>query len=242
MDLDTSGVASDSSTPVQSSQDSLKNTQKPPAYGGAIELSNPEEEVVEYDPETGLYILRKRIGNTYVGIPRMMNLSEYLAWRENRDKQAYWKSRNQGASGGGGVASERGGLIPKIYVGPKIFNRIFGGNTIDIRPQGSAELRFAVNSNYINNPNMNIQQRRMTNFDFDMNIQMNVIGSIWEKVRFNTAQNTQAVFNFENMMKLEHTGEEDEIFKKIELGNVNLPLRSGLIQGSQSLFGIKTEM
>ena len=214
----------------------------PPAYSGAIRLSSPVEETVTFDPETGLYLLRRRIGSMELGAPTVMSLTEYLQWKENKDKQTYWKSRNQGSSGGGEVRADKGGLIPKIYIGPKIFNRIFGGNTIDIRPQGSAELRFAINSNYINNPNMNIQQRRLTNFDFDMNIQMNVIGSIGEKVRFNTAQNTQAVFNFENMMKLEHTGEEDEIFKKIELGNVNLPLRSGLIQGSQSLFGIKSEM
>ena len=215
---------------------------RPPASGGAVQLTDPIEEKAEFDPSTGMYILRRRMGTLNVGQDRALTLPEYLRWKENKDKQSYWRSRNQGGSGGGMAANDRGGLIPKIYVGPKIFNKIFGGNTIDIRPQGSAELRFAVNSNYINNPNMNVQQRRITNFDFDMNIQMNVIGSIGEKVRFNTAQNTQAVFNFENMMKLEHTGEEDEIIKKMELGNVNLPLRSGLIQGSQSLFGIKSEM
>jgi len=71
---------------------------------------------------------------------------------------------------------------------------------------------------------------------------MTVVGSIGDKLRFNGNQNTQALFNFENQMKLNYTGEEDEIVKKLELGNVNLPLRSALIQGSQSLFGIKSEM
>ena len=35
---------------------------------------------------------------------------------------------------------------------------------------------------------------------------------------------------------------EDEILKNIELGNVSMPLNSTLIQGSQSLFGVKSEM
>ena len=43
-------------------------------------------------------------------------------------------------------------------------------------------------------------------------------------------------------MKLEYTGFEDEIIKKIEVGNVSLPLNGTLITGSQSLLGIKTQI
>ena len=43
-------------------------------------------------------------------------------------------------------------------------------------------------------------------------------------------------------MKLDYTGYEDEIIKKIEAGNVTLPLNSTLISGSQTLFGIKTQL
>ena len=43
-------------------------------------------------------------------------------------------------------------------------------------------------------------------------------------------------------MKLEYTGFEDEIIKKIEVGNVSLPLNGTLITGSQSLLGIKTQL
>ena len=40
-------------------------------------------------------------------------------------------------------------------------------------------------------------------------------------------------------MKLEYTGYEDEIIKKIEIGNVGLPLNGTLITGSQNLLGLK---
>jgi len=53
--------------------------------------------------------------------------------------------------------------------------------------------------------------------------------------------NTEATFDFENKTKLEYSGKEDEIIKKIEAGNVTLPLSGSLITGSQSLFGLKTE-
>ena len=71
---------------------------------------------------------------------------------------------------------------------------------------------------------------------------MNVIGKIGDKLKLTTNFNTESTFDFENQMKLEYTGYEDEIIKKIEVGNVSLPLNGTLITGSQSLFGFKTQM
>ena len=71
---------------------------------------------------------------------------------------------------------------------------------------------------------------------------MNVTGKIGDKLQLGTSYNTEASFDFENQMKLQFGGKEDEIIKNIELGNVSMPLNSSLIQGSQSLFGIKTEL
>ncbi len=204
-----------------------------------INLSRPTNIVYEYDPATGRYIMRERLGNTEVGSPTPMTYDEFLRYEREKSKNSYWKERTSGQTSG---SIERQGVIPKIYVGPKVFDKIFGGSFVDIRPQGSAELRFAGNFNRIDNPNLTVQQRRIGNFDFDMNIQLTVVGTIGEKLKFTASQNTEAVFNFENQMKLEYTGYEDEIIKKIEVGNVALPLRSALIQGSQSLFGIKTEL
>lgn len=219
--------------PLNDSRDPLNRNRHP------INLNRPVTQVIEYDPISGRYVLREKIGDVYIGEGTPMTYEEYLAWDRERNKRAYWRERTGGQASGN---IEREGIIPKIYVGPKVFDKIFGGSYVDIRPQGSAELRFAGNMNYIDNPNLTVQQRRIGNFDFDMNIQMTVVGAIGEKLKFTASQNTQAVFNFENQMKLEYTGFEDEIIKKIEVGNVNLPLRSTLIQGSQSLFGIKAEM
>jgi cell surface protein SprA len=54
--------------------------------------------------------------------------------------------------------------------------------------------------------------------------------------------NTEASFDFENKPRLEYTGKEDEIIKKIEAGNVTFSLPGSLITGSQSLFGLKTDL
>ena len=37
---------------------------------------------------------------------------------------------------------EAQGLLPQFQVGGENFDRLFGGNTVDIRPRGSASLIF----------------------------------------------------------------------------------------------------
>ena len=118
----------------------------------------------------------------------------------------------------------------------------FGSNTINIVPQGSAELIFGVNISHIENNTLSEKLRTTTTFDFEEKIQMNVTGSIGEKMELGINYNTDALFDFENRTKLQYAGDEDEIFKKIEAGNVTLPLKGSLINGSYSLFGLKTEM
>ena len=132
--------------------------------------------------------------------------------------------------------------IPKLHVGGEMFDRIFGGNTVDIRPNGSAELIFAYNGTKTENPAIPVRNRKTNTFEFDEKIQLNVVGKIGDKLKLTTSYNTEATFDYENQMKLEYTGYEDEIIKKIEAGNVSLPLNGSLITGSQTLFGIKTQL
>ena len=84
--------------------------------------------------------------------------------------------------------------------------------------------------------------RTATMFKVKEKIIMNVAGSIGTKMAMDISYNTEATFDFENQTKLEYAGEEDEIIKKIEAGNVSMPLPGSLISGSQSLFGLKTEL
>ncbi|MFN9109451.1 MAG: cell surface protein SprA, partial [Bacteroidota bacterium] len=129
-----------------------------------------------------------------------------------------------------------------IKIGSKLFENFFGSDEITIRPQGSVELSFGVNSSRYDNPILPMRQRRITRFDFNQQIQMNLVGQIGTKLKIGTSYNTQAAFDFDNISKLEYTGNEDQIMQKIELGNVAMQLPTSLIQGSQTLFGAKTQL
>ncbi|MBN3034253.1 MAG: cell surface protein SprA [Bacteroidales bacterium] len=192
---------------------------------------------VEYNPSSGLYILQHKIGDLDYRPPTYMSLEDYRDYDLKNSVRDYWKERAKSA----GVGT-RSGIIPSIYIGGAAFDRIFGGNTIDIRPSGMVELQFGLLGNSRDDPTLDIRQRRQINFDFRETIQMNVIAKIGDKIEFKTNYNTQATFDFENKLNLRYEGDEDEILQLIEAGNVNLPLTSTLITGSQSLFGIKTKL
>lgn len=191
----------------------------------------------EYDPEENQYILERKLGKQSLGAPTIMSFDEYQKLDMQRSLNNYWKSR---ASANSKTSSSS--ILQPIRIGGETFDRIFGGNTIDIRPQGSAELIFGILSNKNENASLNVRQRRTTNFDFKEKIQMNVSAKIGDKIEFQTNYNTEASFEFENKLKLKYEGKEDEIIKLIEAGDITFPLNSTLITGSQSLFGIKTQL
>lgn len=210
-----------------------------PNYNSPLFLNNPSNitnEVI-YDPENNEYIEYQKIGDTSLNTPKYMDFEEYQDKAFNDAVKEYWRQK---------IASENfsktKGLIPQLHIGGKVFDKVFGGSTVDITPNGSAELIFGVNINKTENPQYPVKRRKNTTFDFEEKIQMNITGKIGDKVEMGVNYNTEALFEFENKMKLEYEGDEDDIIKKIEAGNVTLPLTGTLIQGSQSLFGFKTAL
>ena len=189
-----------------------------------------------YHPETNTYIVEDKIGNTDYRPPREYTVDEYSDLRFQRALRRYWsdKSREKGT-----VSRS---FMPRLNIGGEAFNKIFGSNTVNIEPQGSAELIFSINTNRIENPALQERLRSTTTFDFQEKIQMNVQGSIGDKVKIGITYDTEATFDFENKTNIGYTGEEDEIIQKIEAGNVTLPLTGSLITGSQNLFGLKTDL
>jgi cell surface protein SprA len=206
-----------------------------------LSLNDPAniKSTVTYDPDSNIYVLTQTMGGLQYRPPMYMTMEEYVYYDLQKSVDDYWKQRVQAESQAQGRGDK--GLIPPIKINSEKFDRIFGGGTIDIRPQGSAELIFGVNVNRTDNPALPERQRRIATFEFDEKIQLNVVGKIGEKLKLTTNYNTESTFEFENQMKLEYTGFEDEIIKKIEAGNVTFGLNSSLITGSQTLFGIKTE-
>ena len=151
------------------------------------------------------------------------------------------------AGAASGDRSKSGNLDPvaEVDISDDIIDRLFCGTTVDIRP-GNVDLTFGLDYYRQDNPILPLrQQRNGPQFDFDMDIKVDVNGQIGEKLDTSFNYNTSRTFDFQNKLKLDYNSDlfsEDEILKSIEAGDVSLPLKSTLIKGSQSLFGIKTEL
>lgn len=205
----------------------------------SFDLGDPSSvnQTIEYDPITGTYIFKETIGTDLnYRNPSMMTLEEYLEYERLKAIRENWKEKIDEQT-----ALNQPMEFP-IKIGSKAFENFFGSDQITIRPQGSVELSFGVNSSRYDNPILPVKQRRITRFDFQQQIQLNLVGQIGTKLKIGTSYNTQAAFDFDNISKLEYTGDEDQIMQKIELGNVAMQLPTSLIQGSQTLFGARTQL
>lgn len=219
--------------PIKTNNYPFSNSNSSPLY-----LDNPSniDAQIVYDPETNSYVFQEKIGSWNYRTPNVMSYDQFQQYQFNQSVQDYWRLKS-----GGGVVDQPS-FIPSINLGGEAFDKVFGSNVINIVPSGSAELIFGFNYSIIDNPNITERLRRTPSFQFDEKIIMNVSGSIGEKLNMDFSYNTEATFDFDQKTKLEYAGEEDEIIKKIEAGNVSLPLTGSLINGSMSLFGLKTEL
>ena len=192
-----------------------------------------------YDPITKQYTFKRRIGDFYYDTPTTMTENEYLEYQSKKGIMEYWKERR---SQNARSTTNGNSIIPPMFIGGKAFETIFGGNTIEIRPQGAVDLTFGIKHDYRADPSRNERNQRTTNFDMDTDIQLNVIAKIGDKINFNINKNTKATFNFQDKLDLKYEGKEDEIIQLLEAGNVSFPLNSTLITGTQQLFGIKSKL
>ena len=155
--------------------------------------------LIIYDPLTNNYILQSRIGTLNFGDPKIMSFLDYQRYAQDNIINDYWNLRSKERMGNRTTALG----LPKLFIPGKSFDRVFGGNAVDIRPQGSAELIFGLKINRVENPSLSEEQRKTVSFDFQEKIQMNVVGKIGEKLKVTANFNTETTFDFENQMKVE---------------------------------------
>jgi cell surface protein SprA len=204
-------------------------------------LSDPDnfETEIIYDPLTGQYTFKRRIGQFYYDTPTTLTQSEYFEYQNRKGIQEYWKERRSQNSRS---TTNGSSIIPPMFIGGKAFETIFGSNTIDIRPQGSVDLTFGFKHSFRDDKSLSERRKRHNDFVFEQDIQLNVMAKIGDKINFNINKNTKATFNYQDKLALKYQGKEDEIIQLLEAGNVSFPLNSTLITGTQQLFGVKSKL
>ena len=177
---------------------------------------------------------------SYLNAPLLMSPEEYQKWSLKNSMQAYWRKKNADAFEAEGK-NKFDFTDMHFDLGPA--EKIFGPGGVQIKTQGSAELKLGINSKKVNNPALAASRRKTIGFDFDQKINLSLNGKVGDKVNMNLNYNTEATFDFDSqMMKLKYDGKEDEIIKLIEAGNVSFPSNMNLVPGVSSLFGLRTDV
>ncbi len=173
-------------------------------------------------------------------VSQRLAYEQALAWHKAAAENIYRANEDE-RRGPGGVSID----IP-VPIKSRAFEQIFGGNTVGLNVQGDITIK----GGFRNEKRSEVKTAYTRGSDFSFKMQQTqrftVTGRIGEKVTVNVDQDSERAFDFENNIKLNYTGFDDDIVQKIEAGNVSLSLPGTRFVtyggNSAGLFGIKSEM
>ena len=140
--------------------------------------------------------------------------------------------------------SNRGGLGVNMMVPggrSSTFSTVFGKPQVDLRLNGQADINAGFKYRKSDQQVSVTGDASQLNPNFKQDLRLGITGTIGDKLKINVDWDTKSQFDYQNQVKLNYSGYEDEILQSVEAGNVSMQTPSQLISGGQSLFGIKSE-
>ncbi|HYQ87251.1 MAG TPA: cell surface protein SprA [Bacteroidota bacterium] len=189
--------------------------------------------------------VREQVNGKDVKIPVSVPLEDYIGLRSREEKRRSWRelvTRYQYKE----TQDQLGGFLSsltniEIPVPANPILSIFGGRGIKLNVSGAVDIRGAFRNQSSDQVTLSRQDQSRSEPDFNQTVQVNVNGTIGDKLNILADWNTQRTFEYENQLKIKYTGYEDEVVQSVEAGNVSLQTPS-LVGGGQALFGIKARM
>ena len=218
---------------------------------GGLFLDDLAEKTIIFDKALDKYVIVEKIGDYSTRTPIYMTPKEYEQYRLKHDMIQYFKDKVSAASGKKkGAKDAQKNLLPTYYVNSKFFETIFGGNTVEVTPTGNLNLKLGFIYQNTDNPQLSEENRSSFTFDFDQQINASIQAKVGNRLKFTANYDTQSSFDFQNLVKVEFIPpslsdvkySEDGIIQGIEAGNISMPIKNSLINGAQSLFGVKTKL
>ena len=189
------------------------------------------------------YVSREQVASHDVRVPTILTQDQYRQQKLENSMDRNWReliSRRRERRD----YERRGGLGYSITIPggrESGFTTIFGKNEVNLRVTGNAD----ISPGFVYEKSEQqaiLGQTSRTDPSFKMDLRLGVTGTIGDKMEVEVNWDTNRQFDYQNQLKLQYTGYEDEIIQSIEAGNVFLQTQSSLIRGGQSLFGIKSEL
>ncbi|MDB4037348.1 cell surface protein SprA, partial [Polaribacter sp.] len=233
-------------TPAIDLRYDFKSTQK-----GGLYLDDLAEKEIIFDKLLNTYVIVEKIGNYATRTPIYLTPKEYQQYRLKRDMLQYFKDKVSATnSKKKGAKAAQKDLLPTYYINNKFFETIFGGTEVKVTPTGNLNLKLGFIYQNTDNPQISEENRSNLTFDFDQQINASIRAKVGERLEVSANYDTQASFDFQNLVKIQFIPpalsdveyNEDGIIQGLEAGNISMPIKNSLINGAQSLFGVKTKL
>lgn len=197
----------------------------------------------------GGYVSRRHLMGLPVTPPYRMDFGEYARRSFEAAKRRNWQeliaaADSAGRQGRRGLAAEEGGLLDFTMDLPaseqSTFSTIFGRPTVNLRINGTANMNVGASISTTENPQIPPDQQTQVDPTFTQDLQLNIQGTIGDKLSIATDWDTERPFDFMNRLSILYEGYEDEILQSVEMGNVNMETGNSLLRGGAALFGVKS--
>ena len=208
-----------------------------------LDLKNPENIKTDtiYNEKDSSYSFATLLGeSTMLGTPILLTPEEFGNWKEKQYMQSFFRNKVSEEWENSNKKNKFDFTDMHFDLGPA--EKIFGPGGVRIKTQGNAEIKIGYTLQSIDNPSLPSRSRNTNSFDFDEKINLNVRGSVGDKMNMDFNYNTEATFSYDaKKINLKYEGKEDEVIKLLEAGNVSFPTNSSLIRGASSLFGVRAD-
>jgi len=204
----------------------------------------PDIRLQESNSRSGDYLMvYEQIGNSRIGVPRYMSYDEYFQNRVRFNREQLWYRKVAVTDSSfyiDPVAAARSGQSLEI-IGADI-----AGQRVSLRIRGLISITGKYNqqnNSILATGNMENEQK---NFLMDQTQQFTIEGTIGDRITISIDEDSERDFEFENAIKIDYKGKEDEIVQSANFGNIGLSLPgTQFVTGSASssgLFGGKANM
>ncbi|MDD5582000.1 MAG: cell surface protein SprA [Candidatus Marinimicrobia bacterium] len=125
----------------------------------------------------------------------------------------------------------------------EIIGADIAGQRVSLRVSGNISISGKLSQRDQSNQITSYQQTKTTSFIMDQEQNFTIEGRVGDRVSIKVDQDSQRDFNFENTLRINYTGQEDEIIQQIDAGNISLSLPgTNFVKGqanASGLYGIK---
>ena len=199
---------------------------------------------VTVDPVAGTVQESYREGDVEVREPLVLTPEEYNQILSGRTVRRLWKdkARSTRSMDRGQLRSGTALRVELPVQLPKLVRTIVGDGTPNIEISGSETITLSGTSDWTASNRIQTERKNQSafpSFDMKQELNVNLTGSIGDRIKVDIDQSSNVTTSIDNQVKLRYEGGDDDMIRSVELGNTNLSVEGASFR-QEGLFGVKT--